>query len=93
VAENPNAFVARVVAQLQDARERKGITTEQLAEALDTAEQNVRRMLTSQNLTLRTVGRLCAALGLRAEIVLTDAPRPLKLPIPGRRRAPPKKRA
>jgi DNA-binding Xre family transcriptional regulator len=86
VSETSSAFVARVARQLRQTRIAKGITNEQLAERLDTAEQNVRRMLRAQNMTLATLRRVCAALGVRPEVTFVDEPGvPRKLPVPGRR--------
>jgi transcriptional regulator with XRE-family HTH domain len=87
VAGNPNAFVARVVRELAAIRRAKGITNEQLAERLDTAEQNVRRIMRGQNMTLRMLSRVCTSLGVNPEVTFTDDPRGAQTPTPGRRRA------
>jgi transcriptional regulator with XRE-family HTH domain len=44
------------------------VSAEQLAERLETAVQNVRRIEAGQNITLRTLARVASALGFKVEI-------------------------
>jgi transcriptional regulator with XRE-family HTH domain len=87
-AENPNVFVARTIRQIVAIRKSKGITVEELAERLGTADQNVRRLEAGQNITLRMLRRVSVALGLKVEITFSDDPSGPTKPAPGRRRTP-----
>lgn len=60
--------------QLRELRKQRGMTTEDMADALGTAVQNYRRMETGgQNLTLKTIERLAKVLEVVAKISFEDA--------------------
>ena len=60
----PADFVRRVARRIASARTVRGMTQEALATALNTATKNVQRLESGgQNLTLRTIERVAAALG------------------------------
>ena len=86
MAEHPNAFVAGVTRKLAEIRRANGITIEELAERLDTAVQNVRRIESGQNITLRTLARVARALGVRVDVRFTLDPQGPRAPTPGRKR-------
>ena len=76
--ESPDAFVRRVTKRIAELRRDRGMTQEGLAEALCTATRNVQRIEAGQNLTLHTLARVAALLGVRPEELVTgeiDAPR------------------
>lgn len=77
----PHADLARRVAsRVAHIRVERGMTQETLAQALDIAAKNVQRIESGrQNLTLRTVERLAAALGVDAEVFFQrESPPPLR---------------
>ncbi len=85
MAENPNTFVRYVTGKLRELRKAQGVTGEELAERLGIAAQNLRRIEAGQNITLRTLGRIARALGVKIEITfISNAVPPKK---PGRRRS------
>ncbi len=65
--ERPEDFVLRVTRRIADIRKAKGLTQDDLAEALGTATRNVQRLEAGQNLTLHTIARIAAALAVRPE--------------------------
>ena len=85
MAKPANSLLAGTLRQLRAIRKAKGITTEQLAERLDTAVQNVRRIEAGQNITLRMLDRIATALGVQVRIAFEDAPEGPKSPAAGRR--------
>lgn len=88
VAQHPDVFIASVIRSLRVFRKEQRITAEQLAERLDTALQNVRRIEAGQNITLRTLARIAEALGAEVEIRLVVNPRGPTTPPLGRARTP-----
>lgn len=62
------AFVRSVTAKLRELRKTDGLTSEQLADRLQIPAQNVRRIERGQNVTLKTLARLAAALGYDVRI-------------------------
>jgi transcriptional regulator with XRE-family HTH domain len=68
VTEDPDAFVARIAHQIRDLRKASGVTGEELAERLGIPVQNVRRIEKGQNITLRTLAKIAAALGANVEV-------------------------
>jgi transcriptional regulator with XRE-family HTH domain len=77
--ERPEDFVLRVSRRIAEIRRSKGITQDQLAEVLHTATRNIQRLEAGQNLTLYTLARLAAALGVSAaDLVGTEPIRPLQ---------------
>jgi transcriptional regulator with XRE-family HTH domain len=61
----------RVARRIATARRAAGMTQEQLASDLNTAVRNVQRIEGgTQNLTLRTIARIAAALGVTPEDLL-----------------------
>lgn len=87
MSEHPNSFVAKVTLRLAEIRKANEVTVEQLAERLDTAVQNVRRIESGQNITLRTLARVAKALGVKVEVVFTPDPQGPRTPPPGRKRS------
>ena len=86
VAQLPDDLVARVARRLAEVRRERGITQEELAERLDTAERNVRRIEAGQNITLRTLSRIAVALGVHVVFDLAADDGAMKAPAPGRKR-------
>ena len=69
-------LVRRVARRLAEVRRAKGITQEVLAERLDIATQNVRRIESgAQNLTLSLVERIAVALGVDLDFTVNDSGR------------------
>ncbi len=85
MAENPNTFVRYVTGKLRELRKAHGVTGEELAERLGIAAQNLRRIEAGQNITLRTLGRIARALGVKIEITFIPDPHVQKKS--GRRRS------
>lgn len=71
--------IDNMVRALDAARESSGLTKADLAAALDTPPEVVRRLFTTKhpNPTLSTVVRIAAALGYRVELVRNVTPRRL----------------
>ncbi len=86
MGQSPNAFTSSVLKRLVEIRKANGITVEELAERLDTAVQNVRRIEAGQNITLRTLARIARALGVKIKVDFVPDPEGPKTPPPGRRR-------
>ncbi len=63
----PEDFVRRVTKRIAKVRKMRGMTQEDLAARLRTAVRNVQRIEAGQNLTLHTIARVAAALGVRPE--------------------------
>jgi len=85
-AKTENALVAATLRELRKLRKAKGITTESLAELLDTAPQNVRRIEVGQNITLKMLERIATALGVTVKVTFEDLPEGPKKPGAGRKR-------
>jgi transcriptional regulator with XRE-family HTH domain len=79
-----NDLVNRVAKRLAVARRQRGLSQEGLAAMLGIAVKNLQRIESGkQNLSLATLERICAALGITAETLLSGAPAPaerLRLP-------------
>lgn len=86
MAENPNTFVRYVTGKLRELRKAHGVTGEELAERLGIAAQNLRRIEAGQNITLRTLGRIARALGVKIEVTFIADPRVAKKAVTKRRR-------
>jgi transcriptional regulator with XRE-family HTH domain len=71
-SEPPEAFVIRVTRRIAEIRRARGMTQEEVAVALRTATRNVQRIEAGQNLTLHTLARLAAVLGVRPEEIIDD---------------------
>jgi transcriptional regulator with XRE-family HTH domain len=65
--------VLRVARRVAELRRAKGLTQDQLAEALGTATRNVQRIEAGQNLTLFTIARIAAVLGVEPEGLVAGA--------------------
>lgn len=66
-------FVHRVARRMAKLRSERGLTQEQLAAALDFATKNVQRMESGkQNLSLRTIEKVAAALLVDPEAFFRD---------------------
>jgi len=63
--------VIRVTRRIAEIRRARAMTQDQVAEALRTATRNVQRIEAGQNLTLHTLARLAAVLGVRPEELVT----------------------
>jgi transcriptional regulator with XRE-family HTH domain len=83
--ERPEDFVIRVTRRIAEVRRSRGLTQDQLAEAMGTATRNVQRLEAGQNLTLHTLSRIASALGVSPSELLAgpvlpppsyQAPRP-----------------
>jgi transcriptional regulator with XRE-family HTH domain len=83
--ERPEDFVIRVTRRIAEVRRARGMTQDQLAEAMGTATRNVQRLEAGQNLTLHTLSRIASALGVSPSELLAgpvlpppryQAPRP-----------------
>jgi ribosome-binding protein aMBF1 (putative translation factor) len=70
--------IDKIVRALDAAREKGGLTKADLAAAIETRPEVVRRLFTTRkpNPTLSTLIRLAAALGYRVELVRDAGPRP-----------------
>lgn len=62
--ERPEDFVVRVTRRIAEVRRSRGLTQDQVAEAMGTATRNVQRLEAGQNLTLHTLSRIATALGV-----------------------------
>ena len=69
--------IDRMVRALDAARERSGLTKADLAAAIETSPEVVRRLFTTKkpNPTLSTLIRMAAALGYRVELVRDAGPK------------------
>jgi transcriptional regulator with XRE-family HTH domain len=74
VPQSPSAVAARITRALAELRKERGITTEEVAERLGTAVQNVRRIEAGQNITLGTLVRFAQAIGVTVDVVFTPDP-------------------
>jgi transcriptional regulator with XRE-family HTH domain len=71
-AERPDDFVRRVTRRIGEVRRARGITQDEVAEALGTATRAYQRMEAGQNLTLHTLARIAEVLGVRPADLVTD---------------------
>jgi transcriptional regulator with XRE-family HTH domain len=71
-AERPEDFVLRVTRRIAQIRKARGLTQDQLAEAMGTATRNVQRIEAGQNLTLYTLSRIAAVLTVPPEDLLAS---------------------
>ena len=72
--ERPEDFVRRVARQIAEVRRSRGMTQDAFAEALSTATRNIRRIEAGQNLTLYTLARIAAVLGVKPRDLLPGDP-------------------
>jgi transcriptional regulator with XRE-family HTH domain len=68
--ERPEAFVLRVTRRIGEIRRERGLTQDAVAEALGTATRAFQRIEAGQNLTLFTLARIAAVLGVSPEALL-----------------------
>jgi transcriptional regulator with XRE-family HTH domain len=90
-ASPEKGFVERVARRIAEARRARGITQEDLAGRIETAPRSYQRIEAGQqNLTLRTIARIAAALDVAPEeLIAGTAPLPSKPATkPRTRRAP-----
>jgi len=74
-SETPQEFVRRVTRRIAELRREKGLTQDQFAEVLGTATRNIRRIEAGQNLTLFTLARIAAAIGVQPDdLLVSDVP-------------------
>jgi transcriptional regulator with XRE-family HTH domain len=73
--ESPDDFVLRVTKRIAERRRELGVTQDELAEGLGTATRNVQRMEAGQNLTLHTLARIAAVLGVSPDLFVHDPAR------------------
>jgi transcriptional regulator with XRE-family HTH domain len=66
--ELPEDFVRRVTQRIAEVRRERGVTQDELAEALGTATRNLQRLEAGQNVTLHTLARVATALGVDPEV-------------------------
>ena len=64
---SPDDFVRQVTRRIAAVRQARGITQEELAARLRTAVRNLQRIEAGQNVTLHTLARIAAALGVRPD--------------------------
>ena len=81
-------FVARVTRRIAEVRNAKGVTQEELAALIGTAPRAYQRIEAGQNVTLRTIARIAAALNVSPED-LVSGQASLSLATPKPRRAKP----
>jgi transcriptional regulator with XRE-family HTH domain len=77
--ELPEDFVRRVTQRIAEVRRERGVTQDELAEALGTATRNLQRLEAGQNVTLHTLARVAAALGVDPEVFVVRAARARRL--------------
>ena len=63
-ADKPEDVVRRVAQRIAETRRRKGITQDEMAEALDCATKNYQRIEYGQNVTIKTLARIANVLGV-----------------------------
>ncbi len=69
------SFLLRVARRIARLRKAAGLTQEELATRLDTATRNIQRIESgTQNLTLLTVAKIAAELGVPPEDLFKDDP-------------------
>lgn len=91
-SERPAEFVIRVTRRVAELRRALGMTQDQLAEGLGTATRNVQRMEAGQNLTLHTLARIAAVLGVPPELLVEGGPPKASARRSARSNEPPRKR-